>query len=267
MPCATCGGPLTGRAKRYCSDFCAKAKPCRTCGTLKVGQSPYCPDCRRDRTPSVELCLDPEWLARQATRDERPKRKPQGGPTDLWWCAGCRDWLSPRWFLSWKQIKAQAKVPDRCRPCRSARGHAAKIKAEYGMTPEDYDALLALQGGGCAICDGKPKTERLSVDHDHETGAVRGLLCSKDNSELLSGVRHSHRLASRAALYLISPPAQTGVAVPYATSIATEELRLLVQGAACALLGDAALEVCCDDVPRLRDLVDRLWVELDPTAG
>lgn len=262
MPCVTCGGPLTGRAKRYCSEWCAKAKPCKACGTLKVGQSKFCEDCRRDRTPSVQLTNEPAWQERQRTRDQRPKRRPADGPEGMWWCSGCRMWLSPRWFLLLKDIRAGRPEPLACRACRSARGHAARLKSEFGMTPEHYADLLDLQEGGCAICDGRPVTERLAVDHDHETGEVRGLLCSKCNMELLGGIRHSHRLASRAALYLISPPAQTGAAVPYATTIATEELRLLVQGAACTLLEDAALEVSCDDVPRLRDVVHRLWVEL-----
>lgn len=53
----------------------------------------------------------------------------------------------------------------------------------FGITATEYDAILARQGGVCAIC-GQPETRvvhgkltRLAVDHDHETGAVRGLLC------------------------------------------------------------------------------------------
>jgi Recombination endonuclease VII len=41
--------------------------------------------------------------------------------------------------------------------------------------------MLAEQGGGCAICGAEPKTKRLHVDHDHKTGAVRGLLCFRCN--------------------------------------------------------------------------------------
>ena len=59
----------------------------------------------------------------------------------------------------------------------------------YGITTQDYDALLRQQGGVCAICgNGEPdahgrtgKKFRLSVDHCHDTGAVRGLLCQKCN--------------------------------------------------------------------------------------
>lgn len=56
---------------------------------------------------------------------------------------------------------------------------------KYGLTPEGFDALLAAQGGRCAICrTDKPSGNRVRtwcVDHDHETGHVRGLLCAHCN--------------------------------------------------------------------------------------
>ncbi|MDQ1374746.1 MAG: hypothetical protein QOJ09_2084 [Actinomycetota bacterium] len=59
------------------------------------------------------------------------------------------------------------------------------LKRKYGMTLGDYDRLLEQQGGGCAIC-GRPPREDMSlhVDHDHETGRVRGLLCFPCNNTL-----------------------------------------------------------------------------------
>jgi hypothetical protein len=49
---------------------------------------------------------------------------------------------------------------------------------------EHYDDLLASQGGQCAICDRKPGQANLHVDHDPETGRVRGLLCFSCNQAL-----------------------------------------------------------------------------------
>jgi hypothetical protein len=56
--------------------------------------------------------------------------------------------------------------------------------AQLGVTPDEYNRLLAAQDGHCALCPNTPKTRRLSVDHDHRTGAVRGLLCYRCNRAL-----------------------------------------------------------------------------------
>lgn len=65
--------------------------------------------------------------------------------------------------------------------------HSRHLKAKYNLTEDEYLRLLDAQGGVCAIC-GKAETvrrgaaePRLSVDHDHETGRVRGLLCQSCN--------------------------------------------------------------------------------------
>ena len=55
--------------------------------------------------------------------------------------------------------------------------------AQYGLTLEEYEAMLDEQIGVCAIC--KTSGEgNLAVDHDHKTGKIRGLLCKKCNSAL-----------------------------------------------------------------------------------
>ncbi len=59
------------------------------------------------------------------------------------------------------------------------------IKNTYGMTLEQYDQMFEDQGGVCKTC-GKVNRDgrRLYIDHDHETGKVRGLLCHRCNSLL-----------------------------------------------------------------------------------
>ena len=53
---------------------------------------------------------------------------------------------------------------------------------KYGITLEDYNKMLSEQGGVCAICGKKEKgNKRLAVDHDHDTGKIRGLLCGNCN--------------------------------------------------------------------------------------
>jgi hypothetical protein len=62
----------------------------------------------------------------------------------------------------------------------SARRQGGHLKRRYGISRADYAALLARQGGVCAIC-GKPPEKTLCVDHCHSTGKIRGLLCRKCN--------------------------------------------------------------------------------------
>lgn len=57
-----------------------------------------------------------------------------------------------------------------------------RAPAKYGITPEVYRALWIAQQGECAICGLPEKTRRLSIDHDHLTGEVRGLLCNNCNA-------------------------------------------------------------------------------------
>lgn len=60
---------------------------------------------------------------------------------------------------------------------------AKNLMANYGITPQQYGEMLARQDGGCGICGVKTDSQnrRLHVDHNHETGAVRGLLCDSCN--------------------------------------------------------------------------------------
>lgn len=65
-------------------------------------------------------------------------------------------------------------------------GYLRRIEREYGLSADEYLAMLEAQDGRCAICRGEPHTQngrqaRLSVDHDHVTGKPRGLVCHNCN--------------------------------------------------------------------------------------
>ena len=61
----------------------------------------------------------------------------------------------------------------------------AELLRVYGITLEEWYDIYDSQNGVCAICKQECKTRKsLSVDHDHETGDIRGLLCNRCNRAL-----------------------------------------------------------------------------------
>lgn len=92
---------------------------------------------------------------------------------------------------------------------RRAKARESRIQRTYGITEEQYQAIYDAQGGCCYICRRAKGTgkKRLSVDHDHQTGHVRGLLCKPCNRDVLGHLRDSPAALRRAAEYLEIPPA------------------------------------------------------------
>jgi Autographiviridae endonuclease VII len=90
----------------------------------------------------------------------------------------------------------------RQRPDRKAADREGHLKRKFGITLADYDRLLDEQGGVCAICgEARPEERTLHVDHDHETGVIRGLLCFRCNNSL-GDLREDVELFRRATDYL-----------------------------------------------------------------
>lgn len=76
------------------------------------------------------------------------------------------------------------------------------MKYRFGIYLDDYEKIHDAQGGLCAICRRQSDHGiRLSVDHDHSTGMIRGLLCRECNSGL-GFFRDSPELLVRAIAYL-----------------------------------------------------------------
>jgi len=65
-----------------------------------------------------------------------------------------------------------------------SKNKTAQKAGRYGLTEETYRAMLVAQGGKCQICGRLQKGKSLAIDHDHKTGAVRGLLCESCNNGL-----------------------------------------------------------------------------------
>lgn len=106
------------------------------------------------------------------------------------------------------------------RKTRRTTSHGSRILATYGITAEEYGAILALQGGVCAICGGG-RAYNLHVDHSHAaeraTGSsrasVRGLLCKRCNSHLLPAAMDDPQILMAAIQYLRNPPARRVIRV------------------------------------------------------
>jgi hypothetical protein len=74
------------------------------------------------------------------------------------------------------QKRQRAAEPERC----AARDRDRRLKRRYGIDSTDFDRLLAEQDGRCAICM-VPHSDKWVVDHNHDTGKVRGILCNLCN--------------------------------------------------------------------------------------
>ena len=73
----------------------------------------------------------------------------------------------------------------RAEPATKKAERSGYLKRKYGITVEQYDELLASQGGRCAICRREPRPDiSLHLDHDHESGQLRGILCFRCNNAL-----------------------------------------------------------------------------------
>lgn len=105
----------------------------------------------------------------QSPQPPRARVPERDWPPGERWCAGCQSFV-PLFYAR----------GSRCRACASRAAHASHVARTYGLPPETYDRLLTWQGGRCYICGVIPRKTRLAVDHDHETGEVRGLLCAGD---------------------------------------------------------------------------------------
>ena len=117
-------------------------------------------------------------------------------------CSKCQRWAPLADYA--KRARAHDGLNYRCKECerryalehqeerrtydaaRKERRHALHVERTYGLPGGEYGRLLTAQGGVCAICGGSALREghSLSVDHDHETNGVRGLLCSNCNQGL-----------------------------------------------------------------------------------
>lgn len=145
-------------------------KVCSKCGISK----PATPECF---SRSVGENLRPECKACQSEYRQAYGKQNQAALN----AAAAEYRANNRESLAEKSASYYAALPS---DVVRARNRAYALLHEYGMTVEQYDAILTAQGGVCALCRRPPKSKLLAVDHDHHTGVVRGLLCVSCNTSL-----------------------------------------------------------------------------------
>lgn len=222
-PCKTCGKPKGPGRRSYCSDEChsaatqhrernrqaARRTACAACGGVKgPGRrgDRFCTECQRLRADSLGMLFH-EKHRRAHVRSVEAKiaagvripRRTYDAPEGQKWCARCQDF---RPLTSFPARKDNGKQSSYCKPCQKSYNRERSIRIKFGISWEEYEALLEAQGQGCAICGRKPRKLALAIDHDHTTGELRGLLCGSCNHRLLGAAREDPALLRRAADYL-----------------------------------------------------------------
>ena len=146
-------------------------KRCRSCDELKPYDAFYAMKGMRDGYRNeCKACSLAQRAAKYASDSEMRARTT--ARVTRWQQENRERYLANQaWYKTEGRLKASAR-----------RSH---LKRTFGMTEEEYQRRLREQGGRCAVCKRPPKPGKsLHVDHDHETGHVRGLLCFSCNAAL-----------------------------------------------------------------------------------
>lgn len=134
-----------------------------------------------NRRIKVKICSKCEFL--QEYTNFYPDKRNKTGYCS--WCKNC--WKV--WRLTRKEkFNAYRKQYRKQHP---EKWLESSIKSKYGLSYSDYKEFLIDQMGHCALC---PESKKLQVDHDHQTGKVRGLLCINCNRDLAVIEKHYNKL-------------------------------------------------------------------------
>ena len=156
-----------------------EVKTCKRCNEQKAvsefyayknsnGDTRLRPRCKRCQ---YETWRDPNKPRRIWAKDKKSK-----------YCARCGTTKPKSEFHISETGRFKTKY---CKQCHSDEVQEKRLERDWGLTQDQYNDLLAKQGGVCAICgsskSGTKKDGRLCIDHNHETGEIRGLLCASCN--------------------------------------------------------------------------------------
>ena len=142
----------------------------------------------RDRQKGL---IPPVVLKTDCSKCGAPDRSRNG------WCRSCHN----------ESIRKYQKThPEKRTPYNPEAARRCQLKKDFGLTVEEYNKMLEVQNGVCAICGNTdPAGRQLAVDHDHDTGDNRGLLCGVCNPGI-GYFRDDPELLEAAARYLRHGP-------------------------------------------------------------
>lgn len=107
-------------------------------------------------------------------------------------CARCKEWKPISNFGMYQRKKGGKSYLSYCPICAVAMAKKNRdlkfgsarnywLFKRYNITAEQFDAMVLAQNGNCAVCTERPA---VYVDHCHETGQVRGILCPRCNTAI-----------------------------------------------------------------------------------
>jgi hypothetical protein len=178
------------------------SRTCTKCGLTKpLEEFSKAPRGKYGRKSSCKECDAARHKAQHVPKPRKPRRAPFTGE-EVKTCTRCGEQATLEYFSLARKATATANAVYRpeCKQCQSDRAmewfrqnpertSASKRRLNlltYGLTVEEYDAMVESQGGVCAICRKPPRgtharDQRLVVDHCHTSGLNRGLLCNTCN--------------------------------------------------------------------------------------
>lgn len=170
---------------------------------MKNSQKTHCPQGHIYDKANTRISAKGGRFCRACDRDKAAARRTTAGPIG-----------EERRRKNSERTKRWLEVPgNREKQNRTSRewqaAHADdvrnyRLQTSYGITSDDYDRLLGVQEGHCALCPAVPDKHRLAVDHDHQTGKIRGLLCFPCN-RFVGRCENSPDLVQRVIQYLKPP--------------------------------------------------------------
>jgi hypothetical protein len=199
---------------------CGVDKPLSAYGKRKGGSyglHPLCKECQQPLDRARYEAKRDELLAAEQDDTSKVKRctncgvdkplsaygKQPGGRLGLH--PRCKECRQAQERARYAEKREEILAKQKANPNRKANRLRHERRKKYGVTDDLLGVLTDHQDGRCAVCGGA--VEKLCIDHDHDTGVVRGLLCSPCNIGLGHLKDDPVRLLA-AVEYLRDPPAR-----------------------------------------------------------